>query len=112
MKNIFNVASILGKPIALLPEDGEEVFKVVAPCLNEGNEVVLDFSGLRNASTTFFHSSIGELCLRFPDKFTALFSTLNMERPDWKRKYDDAIDLVRNPHHIEAKRYAVGLLEA
>ena len=113
MKNSLNVLVIIGTPNALLPEYGDLVFVAARSFLAKGESVELDFSGLRNASTTFFHSSVGELCLAFPDTFDQLVSTAHMDRPDWKIKFDDAIDLARNPRKMEDIRRAMEeLLEA
>ena len=83
------------------------VFNSVQPMLAKGEPVELDFEGLRHASTTFFHSSVGELFLAFPETFERLVSTVHMDRPDWKIKFADALDLARNPHKMEDIRHAM-----
>jgi hypothetical protein len=113
MRNSLNILAIIHTPIALLPEYGRLVFDVAKPMLANGEPVELDFEGVRHASTTFFHASVGELYLAFPDTFEQLVSTANMDRADWKIKFDDALDLARNPHKIEDIRQAMEeLLEA
>ncbi|MBV6441134.1 MAG: DUF4325 domain-containing protein [Haliscomenobacteraceae bacterium CHB4] len=106
-KNLLHILDIIGTPNALLPEYGARIFKVARPLLAKGEPVELDFGGLRHASTTFFHSSIGELYLAFPDKFERLVSAINMDRPDWKIKFEDALDLARNPRKVEDIRRAM-----
>ncbi len=113
MKNTIGILYLIGTPNALLPKYGDLVFEAARLFLAKREPVELDFSGLRSASTTFFHSSVGELCLAFPDTFDQLVSTVNMDRPDWKIKFADAIDLARNPYKMEDIRRAMEeLLEA
>lgn len=106
-KNLLNILDIIGTPNALLPEYGARVLEAARPFLAKGEPVVLDFGGLRHASTTFFHSSVGELYLAFPERFDRLVSTIRMDRPDWKIKFDDALDLARNPRKAEDIRRAM-----
>lgn len=110
-KNLLSILDVISTPYALLPLYGERVLEAARPCLEQDEAVELDFKGLRHASTTFFHSSIGGLYLLFPDKFDRLVSTVNMERPDWKIKYKDALDLARDPRKLDAARRAMELLE-
>lgn len=100
-KNPLHILDIIGTSNALLPQYGSLVLEAARPFIVKNEAVELDFEGLRHASTTFFHSSIGELYLIFPDKFDRLVSTVHMDRPDWKIKFEDALDLARNPRKIE-----------
>ena len=112
-KNLLRILDIIDTPNALLPQYGTLVLEAARPFLAKEEVVELDFEGLRHASTTFFHSSIGELYLLFPHQFDRLVLTIHMDRPDWKIKFEDALDLARNPRKIEDIHRAMEeLLEA
>lgn len=112
-KNLLHILNIIGTPNALLPQYGMLVLEAARPFLVKKEVVELDFEGLRHASTTFFHASVGEMFLAFRDDFDHLVSTIHMDREDWKIKFEDALDLARNPRKIEDIHRAMEeLLEA
>lgn len=106
-KHPINIASLIGSPHAILHRMGETVFEEARRQLVEGNAVVLDFTGLRNASTAFFHAAIGSLYESFPEVFDTKVSVIGLEQPDWQEKYADALDLARNPRRVEDIRRAM-----
>lgn len=106
-KHRIHIATLIGSPNAILHRMGETVFESAHEHLASGDSVVLDFSGLRNASTAFFHAVIGSLFERFPEVFDGRVSVSGLEQPDWKEKYADALDLARNPRRIEDIRRAM-----
>lgn len=104
MKNVLRIIDLVRSENALLPEFGSDVFKAAHALLSQKEAVEFDFNGMRHVTTSFFHSVFGELFMAFPKEYDALVFMLNMDRPDWKVKYEDALELARNPERIEQIR--------
>ena len=106
-KHPIHIATIIGSPNAILHRMGETVFEAAHRQLAQGSAVVLDFTGLRNASTAFFHAAIGSLYEHFPLVFDKRVSVAGLTQLDWQEKYADALDLARNPRRVDDIRQAM-----
>lgn len=107
MNRKLKIVDLIGSQNAILPSFGERVFEAVEPILEQGEGVILDFSGLRNASTSFFHASVGALREAFPQQYDQLVSTEGLTYENWLDKYDEAIELACNPRQQEDIRRAM-----
>lgn len=94
----INITEVIGTPNAILQKFGLQLRDVVLQEIRKGNTVELDFTSLNNATTGFFHASIGNLFQILNETYDKAVSIKGLEKNDtWKDKYDDAIDLVKNP---------------
>lgn len=95
---IIDIAQEIGTPNAILQKFGLQITELVLRETANNNTVVLDFSNLNNATTGFFHASIGNLKKQLNGSFYKTVSVKGLEKNHtWKDKYDDAIDMVVNP---------------
>src|SRR4051812_17139332 len=58
-----NVSELAGE-LPCIWEDGERVHEVIAPVLERGEAVVLDFNGVKDVGGAFFAGAIGRLVER------------------------------------------------
>ncbi len=94
----INVVELLNSPNAILHKFGLQLYQAVEPHLASGQNVIIDFSGMRNATTGFFHASVGKLYQEFSDQFDTLVEVKGIEQnSDWLDKFNNAINLVKNP---------------
>ena len=94
----IDISEIIGTPNAILQKFGLQLKDVVLQEVKNGNTVELDFTSLNNATTGFFHASIGNLYQTLNGTYSKTVSIKGLEKNDtWQDKYDDAIDLVKNP---------------
>lgn len=108
---IINIAKLIGTPNAIIQKFGLQVFDEVIKTIESGDNVVLDFGDLRNTTTGFFHASIGNLFRKYGEEFFRLVIVSGIEKKgDWKEKYDEAIDLVKNPHRATEIDFAIAKL--
>jgi len=107
----INIACLIGTPNAIIQKFGLKVFEEVSSYLEKGEKVSLSFSGLRNATTGFFHASIGNIYKKFPDTADYLLKMEGLEdMADWDEKVKDAIFLVQNPERAKALDEAISAL--
>lgn len=96
------VSEVIGTPNAILHKFGLQVRDVVVKEWKNGNTIELDFSQLNNATTGFFHASIGNLFKEMNGSFEKTVITIGLEKNDtWKDKFEDAINLVKNPQKAQ-----------
>ena len=108
---MLHIDKIIGTENAIIHKFGLQVFEEASNYLSKGEKVLLDFSKVRNATTGFFNASIGNLFKRFQKDFFELVETKGLkENPDWKEKFDEAIELVRNPHRATEIDKAISAL--
>lgn len=56
---------ILGCPIAISGEDGQAVHDRIAPLLQSGQRVAIDFGGMEITTPTFLNAAVGQLYGKF-----------------------------------------------
>lgn len=96
------IAEVIGTPNAILQKFGLQVRDAVIAEYKKGNTVILDFSQLNNATTGFFHASIGNLFKTLNGSYEKTVKIVGLDKNDtWQDKYNDAIDLVQNPKKAE-----------
>ena len=110
MVHVINISQLIGTSHALLRQFGISVFENAKPYIEKGEAVVLDFDGMDNAATAFFHASVGNLYKLSSDNFDQLVQVKNMTHSDWKWKYDQALALARNPRKQVALKQALAEL--
>lgn len=96
------VSEVIGTPNAILHKFGLQVRDVVIKEWKNGNTIELDFSQLNNATTGFFHASIGNLFKEMNGSFEKTVISIGLEKNEtWKDKFEDAINLVKNPQKAQ-----------
>ena len=109
--NRIDIARVIGTPNAILQKFGLHLRDVVLKEVESGNTVELDFSTLSNATTGFFHASIGNLYQTLNGRYDKTISIVGLSKNDtWQDKYDDAIDLVKNPEKAQEIDQAIAEL--
>ena len=92
------VSELIGTPNAILHPFGMEVYNKAKAVLETHRKVVIDLTGVKNATSAFFHASIGNL---YRDLGTSFYQKVKIEgiqgRPDWQERMDESIELVKNP---------------
>ncbi|MCX3308053.1 DUF4325 domain-containing protein [Pantoea eucalypti] len=67
-------------PRCILKDDGQKLFDMVAPHINDREQVTLDFSNVKMFASPFFNFSIGQLLNAFPQ--SDLSGLLHLENLD------------------------------
>jgi len=107
----INIAELIGTPNAIIQKFGLQVFDETVALIDSGNQVLLNFSDLKNTTTGFFHACIGNLYKKYGEDFFQLVNVSGLhKKEDWKEKYDEAINLVRNPDKASEIDYAIAKL--
>ncbi|QPI89299.1 STAS-like domain-containing protein [Lacticaseibacillus paracasei subsp. tolerans] len=57
----LNIKAIIKNDLAVTPEDGELIFKLLNTAIDQKNPIEVNFSGLRTVTTAFLNASIGDL---------------------------------------------------
>jgi len=55
-------------PRCIIQEDGQKVYDVIHPLLQEGEAVTLDFTGVSQFASPFFNFAIGQLLKDIPEE--------------------------------------------
>lgn len=93
----INISTVIGTPNAIIQKFGLQIYDIVVETISTGKQVELDFSGLKNVTTGFFHASVGNLYKQYGDEFYTLIQTKGLDTLDWREKFQDAIEIVKNP---------------
>lgn len=94
----INVFELLGTPNAILHPFGMQVYQQAKQALTEHQQVTIDMKGIKNATSAFFHASVGNLFRDLGSEFSARVKVVGIEkRPDWQERISDSIELVKNP---------------
>ncbi len=95
----IDIAQVIGTQNAILQKFGLQVAEFVLIEKSNTDTITLDFSNLNNATSGFFHASIGNLKKELNGSFTSTIKTIGLEKNStWLDKYNDAIDIVSNPN--------------
>ena len=95
----IDIADLIGTPNAILQKFGLQVYEEVKRITSNGQAVTLRFDGLSNATSGFFHASIGNLCRDLAGDYNQLISVQGLTAHTlWQEKYDDALALAGNPN--------------
>lgn len=109
--SLIQIHQLIGTPNAIIQKFGLQVFDEASKHLSKGEEVVLSFHDLRNATTGFFNASIGNIYKNFPDTVEHLLKLEGIDsNSDWQEKIDEAIALVRDPAKAKALDQAIAAL--
>ncbi|NVM66885.1 hypothetical protein FHW88_005203 [Mucilaginibacter sp. SG538B] len=108
---VINIAELIGTPNAIIQKFGLQVLEEAVKIIDSGNQVILDFSNLKNTTTGFFHASIGNLYKKYGEDFFQLVNVSSIDKKDdWKEKYEEAINLVKNPQQASEIDFAIAKL--
>ncbi len=108
---VINVYELIGTVNAILHSFGVQVHSAAIAALKHHQSIELDFSGLRNTTSAFFHASVGNLYRDLGEDFFDRVQIQGIEdRPDWQEKIDDSIDLIRHPNRETATERAISAL--
>jgi hypothetical protein len=95
----IDIAQVIGTQNAILQKFGLQVAEFVLAEKSNTDTITLDFSNLNNATSGFFHASIGNLKKELNGTFSSTIKTIGLEKnPTWLDKYQDAIDVVTKPY--------------
>lgn len=101
----LHIAELIGTSNAILQKFGLKVYSTVGEILASHKTVALDFSGISNATTGFFHASVGNLRRDLGENYSRFITIVGLDNPIWKEKYDEAIEFAVNPeqaHQIDS----------
>ena len=94
----IKVLKLIGTPNAILHPFGMEVYEAIIKALQSEKKAAIDMKGIRNATSAFFHASVGNLYRELGESYFEQVNILGVEdRPDWKEKIKDSIELVKHP---------------
>lgn len=94
----IDIAQEIGTSNAILQKFGLQLAESIISERGKYEKFVLDFSNLNNATTGFFHASIGNLKKEFNGSFKSSIEVIGLEKnPTWNDKFKDAIDMVTSP---------------
>jgi len=94
----IHVFELLGTPNAILHPFGMQVYQAAKQVLETQEMVIIDLNGIKNATSAFFHASIGNLFRDLGSEFSVRVKVAGIEkRPDWQERINDSIELVKNP---------------
>lgn len=97
MKTI-DIAALIGTPNAILQKFGLQVYEEVKATTSTGTPVILRFNTLTNATSSFFHASVGNLYRDLDVQYAQLIRVEGLSNnPIWQEKYDDALAMVDDP---------------
>ena len=100
-EKVIDIAEVIGTPNAILQKFGLQVKDLVLSEKDKYDKIVLDFSNLNNATTGFFHASIGNLKKQLNGQFYKTIEVSGLEKNEtWKDKFEDAIQAVKNPGRV------------
>ena len=109
MKEI-RIIDIIGTPNAIIHNFGVQVFNVIKPYLESGEEITLSFDGLRNITSGFCNASIGKAYLEYKDAGRLIIIKGADGNPIWLEKVQDAIDLTKNQEKVRLQDIAISEL--
>lgn len=94
----IDIANLIGTPNAILQKFGLQVYEEVKKTTSNGQAVTLRFDDLSNATSGFFHASVGNLYRDLGARYNLLIFVQGLsDHPLWQEKYDDALALAKNP---------------
>lgn len=64
---LIPIADLVDSPFALSASAGRKVYDAIQAELSAGRSVVLDFSGVENATTVFLNNAVGQLYGHYPE---------------------------------------------
>lgn len=107
----ISVRDLVG-PNAVTYEDGEPVYHALRDALIEGEEVDLDFSGVKVFASPFFNSAIGRLLAEFDSELLndriEIAALSSSGESVLRRSIDNAKDYFGDPKQREAVAKVVG----
>lgn len=106
MAYVINISQLIGTSHALVRQFGITVFEAAKSQIEKGETVVLDFDGMDSIATAFFHASVGNLYKLIGNRFEYVVKIENLTQSDWTWKYEQALELARNPRKEAALRRA------
>jgi hypothetical protein len=109
MKEV-KISDLIGTPNAILHKFGLQVFETVSQHISQNEQVTLSFEGLRNITSGFCNASIGNLYSNFKEIAHQLKLVGLENKPIWKEKVQDAIDLATNPQKVKNQNEAISEL--
>ena len=68
-KKEINVFEVVKGPAAISTDDGEALYAGIAPLLEKGAEVTLNFINIEAITSTFLNAAIGQLYSKFDSPF-------------------------------------------
>jgi len=112
MPNI-RISELIGTSNAILHPFGMEVYHKAKSILSAHENVVIDFTGINNATSAFFHAAIGNLFRDLGELYFKKVTIIGAEgRPDWQERMIESIELVRHPERqTEAQLEIAALFE-
>lgn len=79
----LKIKEVINSDLAISPEAGDKIFKLIVNELEKDNPVILDFSELDLMTTVFLNSAIGNLYSRFSsDVLNKLLKMENVPKAD------------------------------
>ena len=91
---VVRVFDVIGSPLAVSSDDGQQVYDKIAPLLRQGQKVRLSFDKIDTIISAFLNAAIGQLYGEFSeDTVRDLFSVEQMSPEDLvllKRVVDNA----------------------
>jgi len=106
-----NIAHLIGTSNAIIQKFGLQVLDKANSLIERGENVELYFGDLSNTTTGFFHASIGNLYRAYGDQFFNLVTVSGIDKKeDWTEKYEEAINLVKNPKKANEIDFAISKL--
>jgi len=91
---IVRAFDVIGSPLGVSSDDGQNVHDKVAPLLREGRKVSLSFDRIETIISAFLNAAIGQLYGELPEeKIRELFNVRDMAQEDLallKRVVDNA----------------------
>ncbi len=95
--SVLHIVEFIGTPNAIVHSFGMETYREAKKLLESDELVVLDFSGLKNVTSSFFNALVGNLKIDLGDGFPLRIQIEGVESdPYWKEKFDNAIQLATN----------------
>lgn len=79
---MISVKNIIGKSIAVLSSDGLKLYNAIIEDLAQKKNVIIDFDGLDQITSSFLNASLGKIWMNAPElaesvKFMGASSSLN-----------------------------------
>ncbi|MCA0234920.1 MAG: STAS-like domain-containing protein [Bacteroidetes bacterium] len=98
----LSVIELIGTPNAILHQFGMETYYKASEYLQESSNIIIDFNGIRNITSSFFHASIGNLYRDLGETFYERVILRGIDgNLDWQEKIQDSIDLVKSPERAQ-----------
>ena len=94
---IISIFGLTKTTMPIISNFGKQIFNEAKIILDAGGNVVINFAELESVSMSFFYACFGQLYELLGDTYDKRVMVVNMDKEEWKIKYDHVFLLGANP---------------